>query len=184
MNKLFVISGPSGAGKGTLTRRLVRHGGAVLAVSHTTRSPRPEEENGLHYHFVSKKVFQEMIDRKEFLEWAQYPPPTGNYYGMSLAETNRDGAILLEIEIQGARQVRAARPDATLIFIAPPDFTTLERRIIERGGVSKEDLRLRLTRAKEEMVEGPKLFDHLIVNRDGDEGLEQAFAELCDLVRA
>jgi guanylate kinase len=179
--RLLVVSGPSGSGKSSIVRELVDSLGLEYSVSATTRLPRPGERHGVHYNFISRRDFEAMIENGELLEWAIY---NNRYYGTPLApieETLADQRdILLEIEIQGARQVRDRMPEAVMFFIAPPDLEELERRLRRRGDTSEEDIEDRLEIARAEMAEAPELFDHIIVN----DNLEQAIAELEALITA
>ena len=179
--RLLVVSGPSGSGKSSIVRELVDSLGLEYSVSATTRLPRPGERHGVHYNFISRRDFEAMIENGELLEWAIY---NNRYYGTPLApieETLADQRdILLEIEIQGARQVRDRMPEAVMFFTAPPDLEELERRLRRRGDTSEEDIEDRLEIARAEMAEAPELFDHIIVN----DNLEQAIAELEALITA
>ena len=128
--RLLVVSGPSGSGKSSIVRELIERLGIEFSVSATTRLPRPSERHGVHYNFISRRDFESMIEKDELLEWAVY---NNRYYGTPagpVEETLADQRdILLEIEIQGARQVRERRPDAIMYFIAPPSLEELERRL-------------------------------------------------------
>jgi guanylate kinase len=179
--RLLVVSGPSGSGKSSIVRELIDRLGIEFSVSATTRLPRPGERHGVHYNFISRRDFEAMIENDELLEWAVY---NNRYYGTPIGpieetlEDQRD--ILLEIEIQGARQVRERRPDAVMYFIAPPSLEELERRLRRRGDTSEEDIEDRLEIAESEMAEAPELFDHIIVN----DNLDQAISELEGLITA
>jgi guanylate kinase len=144
-----------------------------FSVSVTTRLPRPGERHGDHYNFVSRRDFEAMIENGELLEWAIY---NNRFYGTPAAPIEQAVAegrdILLEIEIQGARQVREQRPDAVMFFVAPPSMDELERRLRRRGDTSEEDIEDRLEIAEQEMQEAPILFDHVIVNDDLDRAIE------------
>lgn len=176
-----MVSGPSGSGKSSIVRELLDRLEIAFSVSATTRLPRPGERHGDHYDFVSLKDFETMIEGGELLEWATY---NNRYYGTPKAGVDaalvegRD--ILLEIEIQGARQVRANRPDALMFFISPPSLDELERRLRQRGDTSAADIEDRLEIAKTEMEEAAGLFDHIIVN----DHLERAVEEIEGLIRA
>jgi guanylate kinase len=179
--KVFVITGPSGVGKGTLIKLLLeRVPGLALSVSATTRSPREGEEDGVDYHFLTKEQFDERIAAKDFLEFATY---SGNHYGTLNSELDRcldkGRSVVLEIEVQGAQQVRAARPDSVQIFIAPPDPAVLRERLRGRGTDSAEAIDRRLKTAENELAQQDD-FDHRIVNDD----LDQAAGELESIVRA
>jgi guanylate kinase len=144
-----------------------------FSVSVTTRLPRPGERHGDHYNFVSRRDFEAMIENGELLEWAIY---NNRFYGTPAAPIEQAVAegrdILLEIEIQGARQVREQRPDAVMFFVAPPSMDELERRLRRRGDTSEEDIEDRLEIAEQEMQEAPILFDHVIINEDLDRAIE------------
>jgi guanylate kinase len=179
--RLLVVSGPSGSGKSSIVRELIDRLGIEFSVSATTRLPRPGERHGVHYNFISRREFESMIENDELLEWAVY---NNRYYGtpMSPIEETLDDQrdILLEIEIQGARQVRERKPEAVMYFIAPPSLEELEKRLRRRGDTSEEDIEDRLEIAESEMAEAPDLFDHIIVN----DNLEQAISELEGLITA
>jgi guanylate kinase len=178
--RVFVITGPSGVGKGTLIKRLLeRVPELALSVSATTRSPREGEEDGVDYHFLTEEQFQDRIDAKDFLEFATY---SGNHYGTLNSELQRcldkGRSVVLEIEVQGATQVRAAKGDSVQIFIAPPDESVLRERLRGRGTDSPEAIDRRLKTAEQELAQQED-FDHLIVNDD----LDQAADELESIVR-
>lgn len=162
--KLFVISGASGVGKGTVLGKVMdANKNLRFSVSATTRPPRPKEIEGVHYYFVSNERFQEMIAADEFLE---YDGHMGSFYGTpkgQLEEKLENGDVILDIEPVGAFNVRKARPDATLIFIAPPSMEELERRLRGRGDTSEEQIKLRLERAAWEMEQIPK-YDYVVIN--------------------
>ena len=163
--QLIVLSGPSGVGKSTVISELLseRHD-IYFSVSFTTRAPRVGEQDGVNYNFVSKAEFEAMIGRNEFLEYAQY---VDNYYGTSLKliEEKLDAGIdvLLDIEVQGAAKVREKCPDAVLIFIIPPSFEELSRRLHSRNTDGEDVIEGRLKKAREEYKEIPK-YDFLVVN--------------------
>lgn len=166
---LIILSAPSGSGKSTLTRRLLDELDALeFSVSYTTRAPRAGEVDGKDYFFVSEETFMAMADRGEFLEWARY---VGNCYGTSRDFVRRRQAagrdVLLDIDIQGARQIKLLVPDAILVFVLPPDFGELERRLKARGLNDEEDLRIRLDRAREEITHW-RDYDFVVVNEDVD----------------
>jgi len=163
--KIFIISAPSGAGKGTVIERLLKiRPELVFSVSATTRAARAREREGVAYYFVTREQFLGMIKRDEFLEYAEY---VGELYGTpkkSIYDCVGKGIdVLLDIEVQGARQVKAKVPDAVMIFIVPPDMSELERRLRGRGTDSEEKLVARLERARTELDE-KKHYDHIVVN--------------------
>jgi guanylate kinase len=173
--RLIVITGPSGVGKGTLVRLLLtRHPQLYLSISTTTRQPRPGEVEGQHYYFVSQDTFQEMVSANELLEWAEY---AGNYYGTPRKPVEqhiqRGESVLLEIELEGARQIQQTFTTALRIFILPPNMAELEQRIRGRGKDSEEAIARRLERAKAE-IEAADEFDLQIVN----DNLEEALSKL------
>ena len=177
---VFVITGPSGVGKGTLIRALrERVPELELAVSATTRQPRPGEEDGVDYHFLSDGEFEDRVRRGAFVEHARY---SGRRYGTLREELERRGAgdtpVLLEIEVQGARQVREAMPEATQVFIAPPSEEALRTRLVGRGTDSPEQVAARLETARQEL-DAQHEFGHVVVN----DRLEDAVDELERLVR-
>ena len=174
---LFVFSGPSGVGKGTLNAKLFEEFGDQIAfsVSATTRAPREGEIDGKHYFFISRQDFENRIANNDFLEYAQF---AGNCYGtpksyvMSLLEQGKN--VLLEIEVQGAMQVKARMPECVSIFILPPSFEELERRLRGRGTETEEKVLARLETARKELEYAPS-YTYRIVN-GGD--LEAAYQEL------
>ena len=173
--RLIVVTGPSGVGKGTLVKQLLaRHQELWLSVSATTRSPREGEIDGQHYFFLDHKKFSELIERSGFLEWAQF---AGNCYGTPskqvLDKLESGRPVLLEIELEGARQVRKTFPDALQIFLAPPSFEELEKRIRGRASETEDSIQHRLQRAKEEL-QAANEFDAVVINDD----LEQALLQL------
>ena len=178
---LYVVAAPSGAGKTTLVRLLLeRQADIQLSISNTTRSPRPGEQNGREYHFTTVDDFRGMISRGEFLEWAEVH---GNFYGTSkkwIADRLAEGHdVLLEIDWQGAQQVRKLFPEAIGIFILPPSMAELERRLTGRGTDAAEVIARRLAAAQAEMRHVGE-FDYVIINDD----LNQALEDLCAVARA
>jgi len=166
--KLIVISGASGVGKGTVLKCMMeKRKDFSFSVSATTRPPRPGEEDGVHYYFVTKERFEEMIRENAFLE---YDAHAANYYGTPRAQAEEKmerGHVLLDIEPNGAFIVKDARPDAELIFIAPPSLEELEIRLRSRGDTSEEQIAKRLGRSAWEMEQGKK-YDHYVVNDQVD----------------
>lgn len=178
---IFIVTAASGTGKTTLVSRLSsREQDIRVSISHTTRAPREGEQNGVHYHFVSKNEFEEMIAANAFIEYAQV---YGNYYGTSLAavESLKKAGfnVILEIDVQGAAQIRQLLPDATSIFILPPSMAELNERLINRGTDSQEVIQYRLGKAREE-IEQCYLFDYVIVNQE----LDQAELDLLAIIRS
>jgi guanylate kinase len=177
--KVFVITGPSGVGKGTLIRRVIEEVGDLeLSVSATTRRPRGDETDGLDYHFLSPAEFERRVEAGDFLEHAAY---SGNRYGTLRSEVDRrlrtGRSVVLEIELQGARQVRAAMPESVQVFIAPPDSGALRTRLEARGTDSEEEIARRLDVAKTELAARGE-FPRVVVNDE----IERAAAELERLV--
>ncbi|HEX6614361.1 MAG TPA: guanylate kinase [Rhodanobacteraceae bacterium] len=178
---LFIVSAPSGAGKSTLVNALLaREPGIALSISHTTRAPRPGEVNGRQYHFVDRATFEAMVARGEFLEHAEV---FGNLYGTSLAGVRAQLAsghdVLLEIDWQGAQQVRKAVAGCVSIFILPPSRAELERRLRARASDSEATIERRLAESREEMSHAHE-FSCIIVN----DVFEQALAQLQAIVHA
>ena len=176
MARVFVITGPSGVGKGTLIRGLMERGWAdqlQLSVSATTRAPRPGEQDGVDYHFLSREEFDRRVAAGAFVEHADY---AGRSYGTLRSELEdrvRAGVpVVLEIEVQGARQVRAAMPEAVQVFIAPPSLAALRTRLIGRGTDDTDEVERRLGVAEEELTAQPE-FAHVVVNDRLDEALER-----------
>jgi guanylate kinase len=167
----LVITGPSGVGKGTLIRGLLeRCPGLQLSVSATTREPREGEVNGREYHFLSREDFDQRVERGEFIEHAEY---AGNRYGTLRSELERPArGIVLEIEIQGARQVRETLPEAYQVFIAPPSLDALKERLEGRASDTDEQIARRMEVAPVEMA-AQEEFRKVVVNRDLDEALDE-----------
>jgi guanylate kinase len=174
--KLFVISGCSGVGKGTVLKEFMKRNSNdfMLSVSCTTRKPRTGEENGVNYFFLTKEEFQDCIDKDKFLEHAEF---AGNFYGTKkkfIRQKFEEGMnIILEIETQGALQVKQKMPEAVLIFIAPPSFEELEHRLRGRNTENEEAIQKRLHEVKIEL-ERSKHYDYVVVNDD----LERAVSEI------
>lgn len=166
-------------GKSTIVAELRRRIPLHFSVSATTRDPRPGEVHGFHYRFVTRPEFERLIDAGELLEWAVF---NGNYYGTprdAVAAALDDGRdVLLEIEVQGARQVRQSMPEAIMIFIAPPSRSALRRRLEARADTTEEDIAAKLRIADQELAAAPDLFDHVVVNED----VEQATGEILEIL--
>ncbi len=174
MARVFVITGPSGVGKGTLIRGLMeRLPELELSVSATTRAPRAGEQDGVEYHFLTREEFDRKVSAGEFVEHADY---AGRSYGTlrsELLERVRTGTpVVLEIEVQGARQVRAAMPDAVQVFIAPPSLAALRTRLVGRGTDDGEEVERRLRVAEEELTAQPE-FAHVVINDRLEDALER-----------
>ena len=173
--KTFIISGPSGVGKSTVLKELFRgRDDLYFSISATTREPREGEVNGVHYHFIDVDRFQKLIDEDAFLEYAEY---VGNFYGTpkrfvdEAMEQGKD--VVLDIEVQGALQVHTKRPDTIRIFIAPPSWEELERRLVGRGTDSRDKINKRLVRAKVEF-QTANTYDYFVIN----DTVEQAVREI------
>ena len=172
--KTFIICGPSGVGKGTVVARLLASDPSLyFSVSATTRPPRPGEEDGVHYHFLSMEQFEQWIAEDQFLEHAQF---VGNRYGTPRLYVDRAMAqgrdVLLDIENQGAEQVKRKRPDVVRIYVAPPSWAELERQLIGRGTEDMEKVRSRLARGREEFS-AAKDFDYFVINDTVDRAVEE-----------
>jgi len=169
--KLFIISGPSGTGKGTICKRLIDETDVEISVSMTTRHPREGEVDGKSYYFTSKEEFQQAIENDGFLEWAEV---YGNYYGTPKAKVEEKLAagidVLLEIDIQGALNVKEAYPNGIFIFILPPSMAELRKRITGRGTDSEESINLRLSQTLKEVSYIDK-YDYCVVNGELDEAV-------------
>jgi guanylate kinase len=179
--KIFVISGPSGAGKSTLIKGIrASVGNLDYSISHTTRSPRPNEKDGVDYHFVDKQQFQNMIDGDAFVEWAQvYDDLYGTSY-QSITDKLTDGYdIILDIDIQGARNIKEKTKDCTLIFILPPSRKILEERLRSRATDNADAIEKRIGEATKELANF-RWYDYLIINDD----LEKAAKELESIILA
>ena len=179
--KTFIISGPSGVGKSTVLKALLdKRKDVYFSISATTRDPRPGEVDGVHYHFMDVDSFREKIANDEFLEYAEY---VGNFYGTPKkfvdAAMNRGQDVILDIEVQGAIQVCSKRPETVRVFIAPPSWDELERRLTERGTDSPEKIQKRLLRAKVEF-QTAHTYDYFVIN----DTVEEAVNELSAIMTA
>lgn len=179
--RTFIISGPSGVGKSTVLKALLKKRENVyFSVSATTREPRVGEENGVHYHFIDADQFRAWIAQDEFLEYAEY---VGNFYGTPKkyvdAAMDEGKDVILDIEVQGATQVVGKRPDTVRIFVAPPSWEELERRLTERGTDSPEKIQKRLLRAKVEF-QSAHTYDYFVIN----DTVENAVQELDAIMTA
>ncbi|HIV18960.1 MAG TPA: guanylate kinase [Candidatus Merdivicinus intestinigallinarum] len=171
---LMVFSGPSGCGKGTVLKEFFAQGGqAFLSVSATTRSPRPGEEDGVHYYFLSKEDFESKIAQDEILEHACY---CGNYYGTPRGPVyerlERGENVILEIEVQGALQIREKCPEAVLVFILPPSLQELKRRLVDRNTEDMETVERRLNAAADE-IRMAYQYDYVVVNDALDDAVQE-----------
>ena len=179
--RLIVISGPSGVGKTSIVDSVLELTLSVFSVSATTRNARLGEVDGVDYHFVDESSFKEKVDSGEILEWAEY---SGNFYGtlrssvLPILESGRN--VILDIENEGAKQIRESCPQALLIFVAPPDLETLAKRLAGRGDTAQSDMALRLAVAGEQIAEAPAVYDHIVENAD----LGHATKEVLDIVGA
>ena len=174
---LVIVSGPSGVGKGTILKKVIEENKNMkFAISATTRKPRLGEEEGKNYFFKTKEEFEKMIDRGELLEWVNY---CGNFYGKPkkyIEETLKLGYdVIVEVEVEGAKNIKKSYPDSLLIFIVPPSFEDLEQRLRNRGTETDDVIENRIKRAKEEIKKASS-YDYQIVNNDVDEAV-------CELVK-
>ena len=184
MTTVFIISAPSGSGKSTLVARLLAGvPGLMFSVSYTTRKPRGHEVDGHEYHFVTREEFQAMLGRNEFLEWAEVFGAGGDYYGTHrgiLEAAQAQGKdLVLDIDVQGARQLKSKIPEAVTVFILAPSRQILEQRLRARGEDREEVIERRLRNAAEE-IRNYSAYDYVLINRD----LAEAEATLCAIVHA
>ena len=178
--RLFIVSGPSGVGKSTVLNALLKeYPDLYFSVSATTRDPREGEVDGIHYHFIAPEYFHQMIEEDAFLEYAEY---VGNFYGTpkkfvdEAMESGRD--VILDIEIQGAQQICAKRPETVRIFIAPPSWAELERRLTARGTDDVDKVQKRLLRAKVELKMADR-YDYFVINDTVESAVFQLKSILC-----
>lgn len=168
----IIISGPSGSGKGTIVKELIKNPQSIISVSATTREPRPGEVHGEHYFYTEREAFEQMIQDKMLLEHAEF---CGNYYGTPKAfvdETTKNGKnIILEIEVEGALQVKAMYPEAIFIFVIPPSLGELRERLVGRQTETSDVIEKRLKRAKEELLYF-KEYDYVVVNNSVDQAVK------------
>ena len=176
---LYVVSGPSGAGKSSVVRGLRTRRTFYFSVSATTRQPRPGEIEGVHYQFQSEAAFDRLVEEGSLLEWAEYNEHRYGTPRQPVVEHLEQGHdVLLEIEVQGARQIRGSYPAAVMFFILPPSIEELEGRLRLRADTSEEDIHQRLLIARQEIADARGVFDHVVVNDD----LERAIAEIDGLM--
>ena len=178
---LLVLVGPAGVGKGTVVQEILKtQPDFMLSVSATTRSPRPGEQDGTHYHFVTKNDFEEMISAGQLLEWAQVHGD--HYYGTPRSELERAASeakhLILEIDLQGARQVASKHEDQLQVFLLPPGWDELERRLRNRATETEEQIQTRLSTARQELAAAGE-FRHQLVN----DSVQETAAEIVGLVR-
>ena len=175
MSKIFVFSGASGVGKSSALKQIMAQREDLrFSVSATTRDPRPGEVDGVHYFFVTKEKFEEMIENREMLE---YDAHHKNYYGTPSAQLLGDKHVILDIEPNGAFQVKRNYPEATLIFVTPPSLEELERRLRSRGDTPEDQIEVRMERAKWEIAQSDH-YDYVVLNDD----LDRCVAELLDII--
>lgn len=179
---LLVLSAPSGAGKTTLARRLIQEvPRAAFSISHTTRKPRGGEKDGVDYHFVDVRSFKQRIEQNQFVEWAEVH---GHFYGSAQSVVEeafaQRGVAVFDIDVQGGQAIKRKYPEAVLVYVLPPSFGELERRLRGRGTDAEDTIQRRLLGARSEIERGAATYDYLIVNDD----LERAFRELLAIVVA
>ena len=174
LKKLIILTGPSGVGKGTVVKEILSKNNNIwLSISATTREPRKGEKEGENYYFLNQEKFEEMIEQNLFLEWAQF---AGNYYGTPLSSVkekiNKGFIVLLEIEVEGAKQIKEKFPESISIFLLPPNKKELERRIRNRGTEKEEAIKKRLLRANYE-ISASNQFDFELINHNVDETVKK-----------
>jgi len=178
--KLFVISGASGVGKSTVLKQVMeQREDLTFSVSATTRQPRPGEVDGISYYFISREEFEERIARGEFLEYDEHHAVLYGTLNSQILEKQEHSHVILDIEPNGAFNVRKARPDATLIFIMPPSREELEGRLRSRGDTSEEQITIRMARADWEMEQSAK-YDHVVINDRVEACAEQILNIIAD----
>lgn len=179
---MIVISGPAGSGKGTVNAHLLATGDFAYSVSATTRAPRPGEVDGVNYHFISREEFQHRIASGDMLEYTEY---CGNYYGTPRKEAEEvlesGKNLILEIEVEGAANIKKSFPEAVLIMLLPPSFSTQEKRLRARGTETEEKILERLERTKEE-INKSDFYDYIVYNYDGADKI--AAGEILEIVSA
>ena len=179
---LLIVSGPAGSGKGTVNARLLEREDFVYSVSATTRSPRPGEVNGVNYHFISREDFLARLESGDMLEYTEY---CGNFYGTprreAIAVLESGKNLILEIEVDGARQVKEKYPDAVPIMLLPPTFATQEARLRGRATETEEKIQARLARTREELRD-LNIYDYVVYNHDGKD--TDAAEEILSILRA
>lgn len=177
---LIIISGPSGSGKGTVVKELIKNENFALSVSATTRQPRPGEIDGTHYYFYDKQTFENMKQQNELLEWAEF---CGNFYGTPkkyVQQKMEEGKnVILEIEVQGALQIKKLYTDCILVFLIPPNAKELQKRLTQRGTEDAQTVHRRLCRAIEEMDFVPQ-YDYIVIN----DTVTEAAEAICSIVAA
>ena len=173
--QIFVFSAPSGAGKSTIAEALMeRVDGLAYSISHTSRPPRGSEQDGVDYHFITRSTFRDMIEKNAFLEWAQVH---GHLYGTSLEAINKQVSggfdILMDVDVQGGRNVKKQSPDSVLIFLLPPSLETLENRLTTRGTDGPSVVRKRMAQASEE-IKSCSWYDYIVINDDLEKAIHEA----------